>query len=94
VPFVNPEKNASAIEQKKMFVPGTSVNGSVLVPAPHMPVSARSRLDNTIIVANKTTAMNLIFFMRSAPALISSPQKGIELYQFIGRGCEEFTSIF
>jgi len=50
VPLVRPEKNASAIWQKKML-PITSVNGSVVVAPPHVPVSAGSRLD----VSNKTT---------------------------------------
>jgi hypothetical protein len=64
VPFVSPEKNASAIWQKNMF-PITSVNGTVVIPPPHMPVSAGSRLDvsnKTIIVKERITAeRNLAF---------------------------------
>jgi hypothetical protein len=44
VPFVSPEKNASAIWQKNGLEP-TSVNGSVVVAPPQVPVSARSRLE-------------------------------------------------
>jgi hypothetical protein len=39
VPFVSPEKNASAIWQKK-GLDITSVNGCVIVTPPQMPVSA------------------------------------------------------
>jgi hypothetical protein len=41
VPLVSAEKYASAIEQKKMLLEGTSVNGSVMLAPPHVPVSAR-----------------------------------------------------
>jgi len=46
VPFVRPEKNASAIWQKKVL-PITSVNGKVVDTPPHIPVSADSRVDVT-----------------------------------------------
>jgi hypothetical protein len=46
---VRPEKKASAIWQKKILLI-TSVNGSVVIAPPHVPVSAGSRLD----VSNKT----------------------------------------
>jgi hypothetical protein len=66
--LVRPEKNASAIWQKKIL-PITSVNGSVVVAPPHMPVSAGSRLDvsnKTMIVKNRITAeRNLAFIGRS-----------------------------
>ena len=44
VPLLNPEKNASAIWQKKTL-PATSVNGTVVDTPPQLPVSAGSRLD-------------------------------------------------
>jgi len=53
VPLVRPEKNASAIWQKKLL-PATSVKGSDLIAPPQVPVSAGRRLD----VNNKTTIVN------------------------------------
>jgi hypothetical protein len=56
VPPVSPEKYASAIAQKKMLLPATSVNGSVRLAPLHAPVSARSLTDatiNTRLAANK-----------------------------------------
>jgi hypothetical protein len=44
VPLVSPEKNASAIWLKN-GLDITSVNGSVVVAPPQVPVSARSRLE-------------------------------------------------
>jgi hypothetical protein len=44
VPFVSPEKNASAIWQKN-GLDITSVKGSVIETPPQVPVSARSRVD-------------------------------------------------
>lgn len=55
VPLVNPEKYASAIEQKKMLLEGTSVNGSVIIWPPHIPVSAFNRADATVIIAMNAT---------------------------------------
>ena len=49
-PLVKPEKKASAIEQKKKLLEGTSVNGSVMLEPPHVPVSARRRLDAIVIM--------------------------------------------
>jgi hypothetical protein len=63
VPFVSPVKNAEAIEQKNMFEEATSVKGSVVFAPPHVPVSARIRLDvtlNTTIPATNKTARRLI----------------------------------
>jgi hypothetical protein len=48
VPLVSPEKNASAIEQKKMLPADTSVKGSVMLAPPQVPVSACNRLDSTV----------------------------------------------
>ena len=53
VPFVRPEKKASAIWQKNIL-PITSVNGTVVIPPPQIPVSAGRRLD----VNNKMTTVN------------------------------------
>jgi hypothetical protein len=40
VPLVSAEKYASAIAQKKILLEGTSMNGSVMLAPPHVPVSA------------------------------------------------------
>ena len=53
VPFVRPEKKASAIWQKNIL-PITSVNGTVVIAPPHVPVSAGRRLDAN----NKTPTVN------------------------------------
>jgi hypothetical protein len=50
VPLDSPEKYASAIEQKKTLPAATSVNGSVMLAPPHMPVSARRRLDARVMI--------------------------------------------
>jgi hypothetical protein len=65
---VRPEKNASAIWQKKTL-PITSVKGSVVIAPPHMPVSAGSRMDasnKTMIVRNMITAERNLAFMNSS----------------------------
>jgi hypothetical protein len=70
VPFVRPEKNASAIWQKN-GLPITSVKGTVviIIVKPQVPVSAGSRLDvsnKTMIVKKRITAeRNLAFIGRS-----------------------------
>jgi hypothetical protein len=48
VPLVNPEKNAPAIEQKKIFEPGTSLNGRVMLCPPQLLVSANVPFDARI----------------------------------------------
>jgi hypothetical protein len=50
VPFVRPEKYASAISQKKMLLM-TSVKGTVIETFPHVPVSAGSLMDVSIEMA-------------------------------------------
>ena len=53
MPFVSPEKNAEAIEQKKTLPEGTSVNGMVMLAPPHVPVvsmSARSLAESAVTV--------------------------------------------
>jgi hypothetical protein len=64
VPFVRPEKNASAIWQKNRL-PITSVKGSVVIAPPHVPVSAGRRLDASIDTTNTkeriTSERNLAF---------------------------------
>jgi hypothetical protein len=50
VPLDSPEKYASAIEQKKTLPADTSVNGSVMLAPPHVPVSARRRLDAIVMI--------------------------------------------
>jgi hypothetical protein len=64
VPFVSPEKNASAIWQKNGLAI-TSVKGSVVIAPPQVPVSAGRRLDasnKTMIVKERiTTERNLAF---------------------------------
>jgi hypothetical protein len=48
VPLVRPEKYASAIWQKKRLA-ATSVNGTLVIPPPQVPVSAGNLVDaNTI----------------------------------------------
>jgi hypothetical protein len=51
VPLVNPEKNASAIAQKKMLLGDTSVNGIVVLAPPQVPVVACSRVDAAVSTA-------------------------------------------
>src|SRR6516162_4735864 len=46
VPFVRPEKNASAIWQKNRF-PATSVNGSVVDAPPQVPEAAGNLVEAT-----------------------------------------------
>jgi hypothetical protein len=61
VPLVNPEKNASPIEQKKILEDGTSVNGSAMLAPPQAPVSARSFADSTInVVTNPKSKIRRI----------------------------------
>jgi hypothetical protein len=55
--LVKPEKNASAIEQKKMLPEETSVNGSVMLASPHVPVSALGFVDKVAMMTiSPTTA--------------------------------------
>jgi hypothetical protein len=57
VPFVRPEKNASAIWQKNGLAI-TSLNGTVVIAPPQVPVSAGNRVDvinTTMIVKNRMT---------------------------------------
>src|SRR6516225_6421737 len=55
VPLVSPEKNASAIWQKK-GLDITSVNGSVVVTPPQVPVSAWSRDEPTVNATSSATS--------------------------------------
>jgi hypothetical protein len=58
VPLVSPEKNASAIWQKKIL-PITSLNGTVVIASPQVPVSAGNRVDainTTTIVKHRIVA--------------------------------------
>jgi hypothetical protein len=57
VPFVSPEKNASAISQKK-GLPIASVNGSVVTAPPQLPLSARSRADAIMTISISATTIN------------------------------------
>ena len=57
VPFVKPEKYASAIAQKNMFPPGTSTNGSVSMAPEQVPVSARRLFE---VMVNTKASMSTV----------------------------------
>lgn len=72
MPFVRAEKYASAIEQKKMLLAGTSVNGRVVVCPPHVPMSAHSRDEEIVIIAiAATNSMALLRRMLSFVFMVS-----------------------
>jgi hypothetical protein len=81
VPLVSPEKNAYAIWQKKGF-DITSVNGSVVVTPPQVPVSAWSRDEPTVNATSSATSSvkridNLrLFIMGSLLLLTDQIQTG------------------
>src|SRR5215470_15941472 len=60
VPLARPEKNASAIWQKKGLLI-TSVKGSVIISPPQVPVSARWRVDRTVrlIISETSRAIRI-----------------------------------
>jgi hypothetical protein len=43
--------------QKKMSLPSTSVNGSVMLALPHVPVSAFNLVDATVMTITATISM-------------------------------------
>jgi hypothetical protein len=65
--LLNPEKKASAIEQKKMLPAATSVKGSVMLTPSHVPVSACKRADAamiiSIVIANNNVRLRLLVLM-------------------------------
>ena len=61
MPLVRPEKKASAIEQKK-GLEDTSVNGTIIIEPPQVPVSARKALEAAVI--NKLTPASVINLFR------------------------------
>src|SRR5262245_15523850 len=70
VPLVSPEKKASAIEQKKMLLEGTSVNGREIICPPHVPVSARNWVDAAVMIAISAASATLLLQSRQSKPLI------------------------
>src|ERR1041384_6847065 len=67
VPLVSAEKYASAIEQKKTLLAGTSVNGNEIEEPSQVPVSAVSKREvttNTNTVATRRSKRLLSFRLR------------------------------
>jgi hypothetical protein len=67
VPLVNPEKYASAIEQKKRLPGSTSAKGIVMLAIPQVPVVASKRVGSKLMLTiNKMSSVARI----GAPLLI------------------------
>src|SRR6187455_1337194 len=72
VPLVRPEKYAAAIEQKKAFVLGTSVNGNAMLVPLQVPTSACNRVETTVRltsneISNATRVGNDLRFISWSP---------------------------
>jgi len=62
--LASPDKYASAIEQKNTLLEGTSVKGSVMLPAPHVPVSAFNWVETaTITIITEVNRIALLFVL-------------------------------
>src|SRR5204863_330335 len=81
VPLVSPEKKASAIEQKKLLLEGTSLNGNVMLAPPQVPVSARKPADTTVIVtiadATNSILLRALIALLHIPRFIASSRVGL-----------------